>query len=94
MIMKKYFLSNGVNILSLKICQSILALLGFIITLNSAHAMSDSNLSTSSGGGGSGVIILSVPTANYSGVTTGSPTITVSGGYRIYTWTSSGSITF
>jgi hypothetical protein len=26
--------------------------------------------------------------------TTGSPTITVSGGYRIYTFTGSGSITF
>jgi hypothetical protein len=26
--------------------------------------------------------------------TTGSPTITVTGGYRIYQWTSSGSITF
>jgi hypothetical protein len=26
--------------------------------------------------------------------TTGSPTITVTGGYRIYRWTGSGSITF
>jgi hypothetical protein len=26
--------------------------------------------------------------------TTGSPTITVAGGFRIYQWTSSGSITF
>jgi hypothetical protein len=26
--------------------------------------------------------------------TTGSPTLTVTGGYKIYTWTSSGSITF
>jgi hypothetical protein len=26
--------------------------------------------------------------------TTGSPTITVAGGYRVYKWTSSGSITF
>ena len=26
--------------------------------------------------------------------TTGSPTITVAGGYRVYKWTASGSITF
>jgi hypothetical protein len=26
--------------------------------------------------------------------TTGSPTITVTGGFRVYTWTGSGSITF
>jgi hypothetical protein len=47
------------------------------------------------GAGGSGVVIVryeSIYAAAAS--TTGSPTITTSGGYRIYTWTSSGSITF
>jgi hypothetical protein len=38
--------------------------------------------------GGSGVVILSVPTANYSGTTTGSPTITTSGSNTIIRWTS------
>jgi hypothetical protein len=48
-----------------------------------------------SGAGGSGIVIIryldtyAEPTS-----TTGSPTITVAGGYRIYTWTTSGSITF
>jgi hypothetical protein len=45
--------------------------------------------------GGSGVVIIryadSFPAATS---TTGSPTITVAGGYRVYRWTSSGSITF
>jgi len=43
--------------------------------------------------GGSGVVILSVPTANYSGTTTGSPTITTSGSNTIITFTASGSYT-
>ena len=49
----------------------------------------------SGGSGGSGVVILRFPNG-YSPATstTGSPTITVAGGYNIYTWTSSGSITF
>jgi hypothetical protein len=46
------------------------------------------------GAGGSGVVIIrysdSFPLASS---TTGSPTVTTSGGYRIYKWTSSGSIT-
>ena len=48
-----------------------------------------------SGSGGSGIVIISYDAA-YSAAasTTGSPSITTSGGYRIYTWTSSGSITF
>lgn len=44
-------------------------------------------------GGGSGVVILSVPTASYSGVTTGSPTVTTSGSNTIIKFTSSGTYT-
>ena len=43
--------------------------------------------------GGSGVVFLSVPTANYSGTTTGSPTITTSGANTIMKFTSSGTYT-
>jgi hypothetical protein len=45
------------------------------------------------GNGGSGIVILSVPTANYSGTTTGSPTITTSGSNTIIKFTSSGTYT-
>mgnify|MGYP003343645450 CR=1 FL=1 len=41
----------------------------------------------SQGSGGSGVVILSVPTIFYSGTTTGSPTITTSGSNTIIKWT-------
>jgi hypothetical protein len=47
----------------------------------------------SGGNGGSGVVILSVPTAFYSGTTTGSPTITTSGSNTIIKFTASGSYT-
>jgi hypothetical protein len=46
-----------------------------------------------SSSGGSGVVILSVPTANYSGTTTGSPTVTTNGAYTVIKFTSSGSYT-
>jgi hypothetical protein len=40
-------------------------------------------------------VVIRYPDTNIAAAsTTGSPTITVTGGYRIYTWTSSGSITF
>jgi hypothetical protein len=52
------------------------------------------NGSLSTGGaGGSGVVILSIPTADYTGTTTGSPTVTTSGSNTILTFTSSGSYT-
>jgi hypothetical protein len=43
--------------------------------------------------GGSGVVILRVATSNYSGTTTGSPTVSVSGSDTILTYTGSGSYT-
>jgi hypothetical protein len=43
--------------------------------------------------GGSGVVILSVPTARYSGTTTGSPIITTSGSNTILQYNSSGTYT-
>ena len=43
--------------------------------------------------GGSGVVILSVPTASYSGTTSGSPTVTTSGSNTIIKFTASGSYT-
>ena len=45
------------------------------------------------GAGGKGVVILSVPTANYSGTTTGSPTVSTSGSNTIMVFNSSGSYT-
>ena len=45
------------------------------------------------GNGGSGIVILSVPTSNYSGTTTGSPTVTTSGSNTILQFTGSGSYT-
>ena len=53
-------------------------------------------VSTAVGGaGGSGIVILRyADTKPAATSTTGSPTITTSGGYRIYQFTASGSITF
>jgi hypothetical protein len=45
------------------------------------------------GSGGAGIVILSMPTTNYSGTITGAPTVTTSGLNTILTFTSSGSYT-
>ena len=44
--------------------------------------------------GGSGIVILRVSDSITASATTGSPTVTVTGGFRIYRFTGSGSITF
>ena len=44
--------------------------------------------------GGSGVVVIRYADSYAVAVTTGSPTVVVSGGYRTYTWTTSGSIAF
>jgi hypothetical protein len=49
--------------------------------------------SGTSASGGKGVVILSVPTVNYSGTTTGSPTVTTSGANTILQFNGSGSYT-
>jgi hypothetical protein len=52
-----------------------------------------SNNTTTYGRGGSGIVILRVPTASYTGTTTGSPTVTTSGSDTIMQFTGSGSYT-
>jgi hypothetical protein len=54
-----------------------------------------SRVSRPGGAGGSGVVIVRYADSNpAASATTGSPTVTVAGGYRVYKFTSSGSITF
>ena len=47
----------------------------------------------SGGNGGSGCVLVSVPTANYSGTTTGSPTVVTNGSYTVMIFKASGSYT-
>ena len=56
-------------------------------------AFGDGSSTGTSGAGGSGVVIISVPTANYTGTVTGAPTVTTNGANTIMTFTSSGSYT-
>jgi hypothetical protein len=54
-----------------------------------------SSAGNTGGAGGSGVVVIRYSDAfNAATSTTGSPTITLSGGYRYYQFNSSGSITF
>lgn len=59
-------------------------------SINTGGGGGGSTTSGVGGNGGSGVVILSIPLANYTGLVTGSPTITTSGSNAIVKFTSSG----
>lgn len=59
-------------------------------TANTGGASGGTRNNVAGGSGGSGVVILRMPTASYSGTTTGSPTVTTSGSDTILTYTGSG----
>ena len=56
-------------------------------------SMMENNYVPRGGNGGSGVVILRTLTADYTGTTTGSPTVTTDGDYTILKFTSSGTYT-
>lgn len=62
-------------------------------TVNTGGGGGGNVYNSGAGNGGSGVCILSVPTIYYSGVYTGTPTITTSGGNTILKYTASGTYT-
>jgi hypothetical protein len=56
-------------------------------------SMMENNYVPRGGNGGSGIVILRILTADYTGTTTGSPTITTDGSYTVVKFTSSGTYT-
>jgi hypothetical protein len=67
---------------------------GTSATVNTGSGGGGGGIGTTSGGaGGKGVLILRMPTASYSGTTTGSPTVTTSGSDTILVFNDSGTIT-
>ena len=62
-------------------------------TANTGGGGGGTHSGSNGGAGGTGVVIISVPTASYSGTSTGSPTITTSGSNTILKFTGDGSYT-
>lgn len=62
-------------------------------TVNSGGGGGGTGYLGTAGTGGSGVVILRIPAANYSGTTTGSPTVTDDGSFKVVKFTASGSYT-
>jgi len=63
------------------------------VSANTGNGGASAGGNTAGGTGSSGVVIIAVPTINYTGTTTGSPTVTTSGANTILKFTSSGSYT-
>jgi hypothetical protein len=66
---------------------------GTAVSANTGNGGTGGGGNNAGGTGSSGVVILAVPTINYTGTTTGSPTVTTSGANTILKFTSSGSYT-
>ena len=66
---------------------------GAVGTANTGNGGSGSGQGNAGSAGGKGVVILSIPTANYTGTITGSPTESTSGSNKILKFTGSGSYT-
>jgi hypothetical protein len=71
------------------------AVTAFSGNVNTGGGGGGGGVASASGQGGSGIVVIryldGFAAANS---TTGTPNVTVAGGYRTYKWTSSGSITF
>jgi len=63
-------------------------------TANRGGGGGGGNLSAAGGNGGSGRVIVRTADTEATATTTGSPTVTTAGGYKVYDFTGSGTITF
>ena len=60
---------------------------------NDRNTNDNNDACQTSGSGGSGLVVIKLLTSDYSGTTTGSPSVSTSGSYTILTYTGSGTYT-